>query len=169
MKKLLPVVLALVGIGSGVGAGIFLKPMLNGEGNQSADCEVPTETPVRAFPKMDVPSRQNPNLNREYVKMNNQFVVPIVNEERVSSLVAISLSVEVTPGSSSAIYQFEPKLRDGFLQVLFDHANVGGFRGSFTESGNMAVLRRALLETAQNALGNIVTDVMITEIARQDS
>ena len=62
----------------------------------------------------------------------------------------------------------EPKLRDAYLQVLFDHANVGGFNGSFTSSGNMSILRRALLQTSQNLFGNLILDVLITDIARQD-
>mgnify|MGYP000498233799 CR=1 FL=1 len=54
-------------------------------------------------------------------------------------------------------------------QVLFDHANIGGFKGAFTDANTMAILRRALLETARKTLGNDVSDVLITEIARQDA
>ena len=47
----------------------------------------------------------------------------------------------------------EPKLRDVFLQVLFDHANMGGFRGAFTRSDVLEPLRTALREAAQKHLG----------------
>ena len=67
-----------------------------------------------------------------------------------------------------AIYSKEPKLRDSFLQVLFDHANIGGFDGAFTNANNLAVLRGALREVAQKDMGDQVTDVLIVEIARQD-
>ncbi len=60
-------------------------------------------------------------------------------------------------------------MRDSFLQVLFDHANAGGFDGAFTEAGAMDQLRGALREVAQRDLGEeLVKDVLILEIARQD-
>ncbi|HHC29531.1 MAG TPA: flagellar basal body-associated FliL family protein, partial [Rhodobacterales bacterium] len=104
----------------------------------------------------------------DYVKLNNQFVVPTVKAGRIAAMVVLSISLEVPPGGSEAIYQREPKLRDLFLQVLFDHANAGGFDGAFTEGGKMDVLRAALLETAQRELGNNIRSVLITDMAKQD-
>ena len=84
--------------------------------------------------KVTRPKRQNLKRARpEYVKLNNQFVVPVVEDGRVAAMVVLSLSLEVEAGNTEAVYQREPKLRDAFLQVLFDHANVGGFCGSFTD------------------------------------
>ncbi|MFY8145464.1 MAG: flagellar basal body-associated FliL family protein, partial [Rhodobacter sp.] len=104
-----------------------------------------------------------------YVKLNNQFVVPVMAEGRVSSLVVLSLSLEVTPGQVERVYEMEPKLRDAMLQVLFDHANSGGFNGSFTDGANLVLLRAALLETALRIFGKDVTDVLIVDIVRQDN
>lgn len=57
-----------------------------------------------------------------------------------------------------------------FLRVLFDHANAGGFRGTFTDGSTLVALRRALLEAARSAMGaEGVLDVLITDIVRQDS
>jgi hypothetical protein len=55
------------------------------------------------------------------------------------------------------------------LQVLFDHANSGGFNGSFTDGANLVLLREALLETALRIFGTDVTDVLIVDIVRQDT
>ena len=101
--------------------------------------------------------------------MNNQFVVPVVEQGRVAAMVVLSLSLEVDVGNTEAVYTREPKLRDVFLQVLFDHANMGGFSGSFTDGSNLVVLRTTLKEAATLVLGKVVTDVLITDIARQDS
>ncbi|MEP2731330.1 flagellar basal body-associated FliL family protein, partial [Tateyamaria sp.] len=103
-----------------------------------------------------------------YVKMSNQFVVPIVDGDSVKGLVVMSLTLEVIAGQKDAVYTREPKLRDSFLQVMFDHANIGGFDGAFTNASNLAVLRGALLEVSQKVMGKQVTDVLIVEIARQD-
>jgi hypothetical protein len=154
IRKLLPVILVLVGLGAGLGAGLFLRP--------------PLADPAEAE-KAAVEAEEAEKAPPDYVKLNNQFVVPIVEGGRVASMVVLSLSLEVVPGNSETVYSREPKIRDVFLQVLFDHANTGGFRGSFTDGSNMTVLRRALKEKAVGVMGAIVTDVLITEIARQDS
>jgi hypothetical protein len=75
----------------------------------------------------------------------------------------------VGPAGASSVYRVEPKIRDAFLTVLFDHANSGGFDGAFTSSGSMEILRRALREAGQKAVGEaVVSDVLITGIVRQD-
>ena len=95
-------------------------------------------------------------------------MVPVVSGSRVDALIVVSLSVEVSAGRKDEVYAREPKLRDAFLQVFFDHSNTGGFKGIFTNSNNMNVLRRALLETAQDISGDLISDVLIMDIARQD-
>lgn len=153
LRKLIPILLALVGLGAGLGAGLFLRPP-------------PEEKAVAAEEEHAAEAEKLPP---DYVKLNNQFVVPILEGGKVVSLVVMSLSLEVEAGNTEAVYAREPKLRDAFLQVLFDHANTGGFRGSFTDGSNLVILREALTEKAVGVLGSIVTDVLITEIARQDS
>jgi len=105
----------------------------------------------------------------DYVKMNNQFVVPVVNQGAVSALVVLSLTLHIPTGGSETVFQREPKLRDMFLQVLFDHANAGGFDGAFTAGPNMDRLRTALREVAQGVLDGNVFDILITDIMRQDT
>ncbi|MFA5581811.1 MAG: flagellar basal body-associated FliL family protein [Paracoccaceae bacterium] len=151
MKKFLPLLLALVGLGAGIGAGIFLRP-------------APPEPEASAAATPAAPDL----TNAEYVKLSNQFVVPDILDEQVVALVVLSLTLEVGAGGRETVFQREPKLRDAIIQVLFAHANAGGFRGTFTESGNMTVLRNALREAAQSTLGDLVYDVLIVDIVRQD-
>ncbi|MDE3081303.1 MAG: flagellar basal body-associated protein FliL, partial [Paracoccaceae bacterium] len=80
----------------------------------------------------------------------------------------LSLSLEVTRGTTTQVYTLEPKIRDEFLQALFDYANAGGFSGNYTEGNKMQILRDSLLETAKKVLGPIVFDVLVTGIMRQD-
>ncbi len=162
LRKLLPILLALVGLGAGLGAGIALKP------EPDPDAAVEEVCVPQAMAELDAPEGEEA-VTHDYVKMNNQFVVPVVEGGRVTALVILSISLEVKLATGEQVYQREPKLRDGFLQVLFDHANAGGFRGAFTEANNMTVLRHALLEVAQRVLGPIVSDVLIVDIVRQDN
>ncbi len=154
IRKLLPILLGLVGLGLGIGAGVYLRP-------------APTEPSADEIAA--AVAEAEPAEPPEYVKLNNQFIVPVMEAGKVVSMVILSLSLEVETGSTEATYQQEPKLRDLFLQVLFDHANSGGFRGSFTDASNMVFLRKALLEAARKALGSAVKDVLISDITRQDS
>lgn len=164
MGKLLPVLLALIGAGAGIGAGILTRPQppieLASPCGDPAD-PAPTSTPIQA--DLTVPTEV------AFVKLNNQFVVPVVSGGRVTSLIILALSLEVPPGSNEAVFAREPKLRDAFLQVLFDHANAGGFAGNFTAGTSLTTLRRALHEAAIQVLGASVSGVLIEDIVRQDS
>lgn len=167
MGKILPILLILLGTGGGLGAGLFLRPAPDPEELAVAEAALAEEGGEQAEDEPP-PDPEEPNADREYVKLNNQFVIPVVEKNRVASLVVMSLSVEVKPGNREDIFSREPKLRDSFLQVLFDHANVGGFQGAFTDNNNLDVLRASLRAAARRDAGDHVTDVLILEIARQD-
>jgi len=107
-------------------------------------------------------------VSSEFVKINNQFVIPVVKDTKVTSLVVMSLNVEVEQGNREVVYEQEPKLRDEFLQVMFNHANHGGFEGVFTQANRLETLRIALREVAIGVLGEVVHDVLVTNIVRQD-
>ncbi len=174
MKLLLPLVLALVGLGSGIGAGIALRP----PPEVAATAEVEGETGAETDgDMMEAPgdhaaaspaARAEPDLDSEFVEMPNQFVIPLIRGDDVTAMVVLSITLEVAQGSSDAAMAREPKLRDLFLRVLLDHANTGGFDGAFTANASMQNLRRALEESARFQLGSTVSDVLITEINRQD-
>ncbi len=171
MIKALPVFMLLLGIAAGVGAGYVLQAVADpGPDVETLVREAEGTGAATTGAAQPVAERTGSAQSRppEYIGFNNQFVIPIVSGDIVTSLVVLSLGIEIDTGQAERVYTSEPKLRDGFLQVLFDHANMGGFRGRFTDGGNMDVLRRSLTEVAQSILGPGVRGVMITDIARQD-
>ncbi|MGB5556721.1 MAG: flagellar basal body-associated FliL family protein [Paracoccaceae bacterium] len=165
MRLILPILLALVGLGAGLGAGYFLRPPPEDHAEINPCGDVAAEAATSASQATD----DAEPTTHDYVKLNNQFIIPVVEDERVAALVVLSLSLEVTAGGQERIYEREPKIRDSFLQVLFDHANSGGFDGAFTNGRNMTILRDALRESAITTLGPVVTDVLIIDIVRQDT
>lgn len=156
MRRVLPMLLALIGLVAGAGLGHVMRP------------EPPPATASDPGAEPSGHGAEPEGEGAEYVKINNQFVVTVIKAERVSALVVMSISLDIAPGHRADVYQHEPRLRDAFLQVLFDHANTGGFDGTFTTEPKMQVLRTGLTEAARLLLGDVVRDVLITDIARQD-
>lgn len=163
MRKLLPLVLLLVGVASGIGAGIVLHDGdVEGDPRASSDKAEKKASAGKKADKYDM-------TDREFLKLSKQFVVPLLDGDHLVGLANLALSLEVAPGLSDQFYSREPKIRDAFLQVLFDHANMGGFDGAFTMSSKLDPLRQALLEAAHRELGpDGVHTVLIVDIARQD-
>ncbi len=180
MKKLLPVLIGLLGLAAGVGAGLALKPTPPAamaeacpaapaaEGAAAAGGEA---SPCAADPfSPGKPAEKKKSAELAYVTMDKPFVVPVFAGEKVAAMVVVSLSVETETESAHAIEDVKPQLRDGFLKVMFRHANSGGFDGSFTTGRKIEDLKSALLASAHEVVPDIpVDEVLITEIARQDS
>lgn len=158
MAKLLPILIVLIGLIGGAGAGYFLKPSPEPEA-EIADATAPSP-PAASLPPLD---------KRQLARLNNQFFVPVIQSDRVTAMMALSLTLEVAQGYVETALSHEPRLRDAFLQVMFDHANIGGFDGTYTRQSNMTALRTALRETGRQLLGPSLIDVLITDIIRQDS
>ena len=156
IRKVLPLILGLLGLGLGAGAGYFLRPISDKAVAPAQEAAASAEHGSDAAALKD------------YAKLANQFIIPVLDNGKVSALMVLSLSLEVSAGTTPDVDAAEPKLRDAFLQVLFDHANSGGFSGPYTDAANLVGLRAALLEAAKHVLGDKVTDVLITDILRRD-
>lgn len=168
IKKLLPVIFLIIGTSAGIGAGTFL-----GSGETKKETEGPEKVEKAKKETKEKHAKDKEKKGEgegfEYLKLTKQFVVPIVEDEEISALVTMSLSLESNSAITETFYAIEPKLRDGFLQVLFDHANTGGFDGAFTHSDNLGTLRKSLLEVAKKDLGDDVSKVLIMSVSRQDT
>jgi flagellar FliL protein len=193
MKALVPVVIALVGLGAGVGAGMALKPEPPEE-EHAAACADPAAAAggehaaeghaapadghdepadsadpcAEADPFAPAPHAEAAGHGAAvFLEMEEPFVVPVFAGEKVVAMVVVELSV-----AADAAHDLEaltPRLRDSFLKVMFRHANSGGFDGTFTSGPKMADLKSALLAAAREAAaGAQVDEVLVTEIARQD-
>lgn len=168
MGKILPVLIVLIGLGVGAGAGIFLRPAAMPQADECQNSEYDScDTQVAEDADPSEATEPDPN-NVYYVKLSKQFVIPVVKDGKVSSMVVMSLSVETTPTVGDVVFAREPKLRDALLAVMFLHANSGGFDGQFTSSEAMNDLRGSLLEATREVIGDDVYSVLVTDILRQD-
>ncbi len=173
MKRLLPVLLALLGLGAGIGAGVMLKPAAVADAEAACGVEgAPACTEVAAAdPFRTTPAASGmPEGDATYVPLSKPFVVPIFAGERVIAMVVLSVSLATSLDGAQVVDTLQPRLRDSFLTALFRHANSGGFDGSFTTGQKMEDLRSALLQAAREVMAEApVGEVLITEIARQET
>lgn len=158
---IIPVLGLLVGLGGGIGAGVFLKPE-----EELEETEQDTEESYEAIEETEEFTEEDGET--EFAKLANQFIVPVIDDGSISALVVLSVTLEVEIGASENVYSREPRLRDSFLTVLFEHANIGGFDIGFTEADTLSLLRRNLRDAARKALGSTVRDVLIVDIVRQE-
>lgn len=171
IKKLLPLVLILIGLGAGVGAGIALRPDPTAKTDEAHGDPGCGDLDMASTPSAELPPisalPENTALS-EFIKIPEQFVIPVVDGDSVAALVVMSLTLEVEPNAEDQVFSRLPKLRDGFLRVMLDHANTGGFDGTFTSNGSMETLRRGFVDVAQGTFPKGVRDVLILNINRQD-
>lgn len=167
ISKILPILFLAAGTAGGITAAKLTgSPAVQtpAEDARAKDNPGPDDPAAGHETKPDAGSSDD----SEYVRLNNQFVVPLVSNEKVVALVVLTLSLEVTPTARETVFEREPKLRDSFLQVLFDQANLGRFTGNFTKVETVRQLKTSLLEAARKELGAGVSDVLVESIARQD-
>lgn len=179
LRLILPILLLLVGLGAGIGAGLVLRDPADAPDPETATDTQDEDQDTAAGDGAEPATGSTPARNgqtgpavpgqTEFARLNNQFIVPIIREGTVRSLVVMSLTVEVNIGNSPTVFTQEPRLRDSFLQVMFAHANAGGFDGSFTQAIAMDPLRSGLRDAARQVLGDTVHDVLIIDITRQDA
>ncbi|MFO1105078.1 MAG: flagellar basal body-associated FliL family protein [Amaricoccus sp.] len=184
MKLVVPLAIALLGLGAGVGAGLALKPEPPKEEAGHAGCPAPDAAaagehgddhaaPAAApCPEAEAAEKPAPKPEGElaYVAIEKPFIAPIFRDDKIVAMVMMSLSVEVGKEGETTVKDAEPRLRDAFLKVMFRHANSGGFDGSFTVGQKIEDLKSGLLQAARTVLPEApISEVLITELARQDS
>lgn len=171
MKKfLLPALIALLGLGAGVGAGLALRPAPDAaSGPPEAGAGSETEHAASAETDAEAAALDENTAGFVAVPFGKPFVVPVFHEGATVAMVVLSLAIEVEPEAAEEVTAAEPRLRDGFLKVMFRHAGSGGFDGDFTAGTKMDDLKAALRKTLRTLLPQPPTGaVLVTEIARQD-
>lgn len=180
MKALLiPVVLLIVGTGAGVGAGMFLAPKPDPETavEHAAEPDAKAE-PEHKTHEVEITHKDNSGDDDHgddghkdaiaYIKMPNQFIVPVMEDGRMTAMIIMTVSMEAMESDEAYIQSHAPKIRDGFIQEMFKHAGLGWFSGDYTRSEPMSLLRKSLLAKAKSIVGDRVKGILILDIARQE-
>ncbi|PKP83102.1 MAG: hypothetical protein CVT79_03385 [Alphaproteobacteria bacterium HGW-Alphaproteobacteria-18] len=104
-----------------------------------------------------------------YFKFSREFVVPIIQHEKVVSLVILNINIEADAASSDKLFSQEPVLRDVVMTTLIEISGDGRTFQSMTSIENYETLRSLLLGALQKKFPSIgIKNVLILDIARQD-
>ena len=183
LKKLIPIFAILIAAVAGLFGGDMLRPAQEGEAEHAApepaaheggtDAEAHAEAADDDHASEDASSKAGAHGEGEattaFFRFPSQFFVPVMHGDRLDGMMVLTLTVEMPAEQQEAVFKQEFRLRDAFLRTLLIHANTGGFDGNYTIEPRMRRLREALMKTATEATGGIVTDVLIEDIARQDA
>ena len=162
IKFVLPVLSLLVGLGGGGAAAIMLGPAASEQHGAGVD---PSGAAEEDSATHDDGEDEGPT---EIVKLPNQFVVPVIVNKSVRSMVILTVALEVEQGQADFVRTLEPKLRDTFLDELFNLAAMGGFRDELISRKTLEIVRAALSQRARDVLRQKTVAVLVTDMARQD-
>jgi len=104
----------------------------------------------------------------EFLKFKRQFVVPVVNEDRINALVILNIGISLSSEAKGGLFRLEPKFRDAFMRELLNMSNAGYFDAELTDPQTYEVLRETLLRAAKDIESDGVKDILILDFARQD-
>ena len=139
MMKLLPILIILAGVTTGVAGG-------------------PKYTNMRYF------IFHFEELPIEFLPF---FIIPVIEEDALKALISLKIGMEVLPKDKSKLEHYKPKLRDLFLQIMFQHSHAGAFSGNYTESERLIALRRNLIQVVEGNLDIELKDLLIKDVAWQ--
>ena len=102
-----------------------------------------------------------------YYKFSREFVVPVISNKRVDSLVILNLNLEVDSAIADSLYPMDPKLRDNIMTTLVSLSNEGEAMVSITDPANYELIRATVLENLKQLVPEGLENVLILDMAKQ--
>ena len=104
----------------------------------------------------------------EYFKFSREFVVPVMREDQVKSLVILHVTLETASGESDKLFSEEPKLRDNIMTTLIGLSNDGRTLEEPTNIEHYEMIRSMLLMNLRDSVSEGIMNVLIVDMAKQD-
>ncbi len=170
MKKLLPILLAVIAVAVGAAGGFFLRAA----GSPAAPGgEAATGQKEVAHAEKDAAHVANDDAHGKkgdaavYMKFSRQFVTPIVAEGRPAAMMILDVNIEIDPALADTIYAEEPRLRDGVLKALLRQSAAGRLGSIFADPAVLEETRREILEEMRAIVGDGAKSVLIMDVGYQ--
>lgn len=101
-------------------------------------------------------------------RFSREFIVPLIDNGRVSSLVILNINLEVDAAVSQTLFSMEPALRDNIMTTLITLSNDGRTFESISSIENYESMRAMILMNLKKTVPNGINNVLILDMARQD-
>ncbi|WP_291194208.1 hypothetical protein [Hyphomonas sp.] len=187
MKNIIAAIIVIVCIVAGGVGGNFLRSMSSGPSDPAAKAEKPAKD-AHGEKKDDDPAAKKDDHGKKpdkdkkkdshggesadsevyYFKFTREFVVPIIREGRVHSLVILNLNLEADGSIASNLQSMEPKLRDNIMTSLITLSNDGTTFESVTSVENYELIRSTVMDNLQSVVASGISNVLIVDMAKQD-
>lgn len=102
-----------------------------------------------------------------FMSFKRQFVVPVMNQGQIKSLVLLNLNLELNPNAPSNPYTMEPKLRDVIMRALLTLSHEGVLSQDLTSAETYDAIQEALLDATKSVLSDGIENVLILDLAKQ--
>lgn len=103
-----------------------------------------------------------------YYKFSREFVVPLIENGRVSSLVILNINLEIDASASGKLFSMEPALRDNIMTTLISLANDGRTFQTLSNIESYESMRALVLMNLRKSVPDGIRNVLILDMARQD-
>ena len=170
MKQIVPSIVALLAIVAGGGTAHFLTSGSDAKpaaAAQKDDKHAEPKKQKKAHGKTDKHGKSD-GSEVTYYKFSREFVVPMIENDRVQSLVILNLNLEVDTSISQELFSKEPVLRDNIMTTLVKLSSGGRTLNSITDVDNYETLRAMILTNLQNEVPEGIRNVLILDMAPQD-
>lgn len=103
-----------------------------------------------------------------FYKFSREFVIPLMREEAVESLVILNINLEVDSSMSSSLFGMDPKLRDNIMTTLISLSNDGVTLNRVSDVNNYETIRGMVLDNLKKEVGEGIKNVLILDMAIQE-
>ncbi|KDA01828.1 flagellar basal body-associated FliL family protein [Hyphomonas oceanitis] len=104
----------------------------------------------------------------DYFKFTREFVVPVMRDARVDSLVILNINLEVDSSITSKLFSMEPKIRDNIMTTLIGLSNDGETLEAISNIDNYESIRATVLMNLQKIIPTGIENVLIVDMAKQE-
>ena len=188
LRLIVPLVIALVGLGGGVFLGAMLKPEPmademamkdggekggkkaggkhdgDGHGDDHGDGDGHGDEYEDEYEAEYDPENAEPV---EYFELSRKLIVPIIEENGERAFVAMELHLELKEGGAYKAEEHEPKIRDALLRTVIAFAHTGAFDDDAHPNETFKELAKELKRAAKRVLGDKVKSVLIGDLIKQ--
>lgn len=174
MKLIITSIVAIVFVAIGSFAGVMLKPAVEVSATPSSaeagkeGGDYAKDEKKGAKKKDDGYDKSAYSSDSAYYKFSREFVVPIMRDGQVKSLVILHINLETDSATSDELFSEEPRVRDNIMTTLIGLSNDGRTLEDLTNINHYETMRSMILMNLKDAIAPGIRNVLIVDVAKQD-